>query len=141
MVWRPGGDIALSEQDLETALDGLDVPRVEFAALEQLEVLPADGRDRVGIRLRPAAHDPQTYLLVFRQNVRGLTVGAPMEFRGIRIGQVTNIQPQFDEKTFEFSVAVTVQVDPTRFGVQLVDGAVPTNLVAARSTLRRTSRE
>ena len=35
-----------------------------------------------------AARDPQTYLLVFDQSVRGLAVGAPVEFRGIPIGEV-----------------------------------------------------
>src|SRR6185295_8260125 len=54
----------------------------------------------------PAARDPQTYVLVFKQTVRGLGVGAPFEFRGIKIGQVTKITPQLDEKTFDFSVAV-----------------------------------
>jgi len=68
---------------------------------------------------RPAARDPQTYLLVFKQSVRGLTVGAPVEFHGITIGQVTDIEPQFDAKTLEFSVGITVQMDPARFGVEM----------------------
>jgi paraquat-inducible protein B len=68
---------------------------------------------------RPAARDPQTYLLVFKQSIRGLTVGAPVEFHGITIGQVTDIEPQFDAKTLEFSVGITVQMDPARFGVEM----------------------
>jgi paraquat-inducible protein B len=70
---------------------------------------------------RPAARDPQTYLLVFRQSVRGLADGAPVEFRGIRIGEVTDIQPRFDAATFDFSVNVTIQVDPARFGVDVTN--------------------
>jgi paraquat-inducible protein B len=70
---------------------------------------------------KPAARDPQTYLLVFNQSIRGLVVGAPVEFRGTRIGDVTEIQPQFDAATLDFSVAVTIQLDPMRFGVEMKD--------------------
>jgi paraquat-inducible protein B len=86
--------------------------------------------DRVAA-FEPAARDPQTYLLVFRQTVRGLGVGAPFEFRGIKIGQVTKIAPQLDEKTFDFSVVVTVRLDPMRFGVEMIDGDPHMDIVAA----------
>jgi paraquat-inducible protein B len=69
------------------------------------------------------ATNPQTYLLVFKDSVRGLAPGAPVEFRGIPIGEVTQVRAQVDLKTFEFSVPVTVQVDPVRLGVKLVGGA------------------
>jgi paraquat-inducible protein B len=74
---------------------------------------------------KPPINDPHTYLLVFKQSVRGLTVGAPVELGGIPIGQVTQINPQFDAKTMEFSVPITVTVDPQRYGVKFMDA--PTN--------------
>jgi len=67
---------------------------------------------------RPAAINPQTYQLVFKESVRGLTVGAPVEFEGIPIGEVKDVQAQFDPKSLEFSVPVTIEVDPGRFGVR-----------------------
>jgi paraquat-inducible protein B len=70
---------------------------------------------------RPPPRDPQTYLLVFKQSVRGLNVGAPVEMGGIQIGEVTDIQAQFDAKTAEFSVPVTISVDPPRYGVKLLN--------------------
>ena len=70
---------------------------------------------------KPSAHDPQTYLLVFKQSVRGLTVGAPVELGGITIGEVTKFSPQFDAKTVDFAVPVTVCVDPERYGVKFLD--------------------
>jgi paraquat-inducible protein B len=79
----------------------------------------------------PAAREPQNYLLVFRQSVRGLAVGAPFEFRGIKIGEVTRVEPQFDAKTFEFSVLVGVQLDPMRFGVEMVNVPDKADIVAA----------
>jgi paraquat-inducible protein B len=69
----------------------------------------------------PLPHNPQTYLLVFKQSVRGLTVGAPVQLGGITIGEVTQISPQFDAKTVEFTVPVIVSVDPERYGVKFMN--------------------
>jgi paraquat-inducible protein B len=70
---------------------------------------------------RPPPYDPHSYLLIFKQSVRGLTVGAPVEIGGIEIGEVTGINAQFDAKTAEFSVPVTISVDPVRFGVRFLN--------------------
>jgi len=69
---------------------------------------------------RPAARDPQVFVLVFRQSVRGLSPGAPVEFRGIPVGEVTHVTPRFDAQTTDFSAAVTIRVDP-RLAVQVFD--------------------
>ena len=79
---------------------------------------------------RPPAQNPQTYLIVFNQSVRGLAVGAPVEMRGIPIGEVTDVRAQFDDKTKEFSVPVTIRVDPARFGIKMIDMPGGTNAVA-----------
>jgi len=68
-----------------------------------------------------AARYPQTFRLVFKQSVRGLAPGAPVEFRGVTIGHVEAINAEFDAKTNEFSVPVMVVLDATRFGVQITD--------------------
>jgi paraquat-inducible protein B len=67
------------------------------------------------------ARDPQTYLLVFKDSVRGLAVGAPVEFRGIPIGEVTEINAQVDARTMEFTVPVGIHIDAQRLGVKVVD--------------------
>jgi paraquat-inducible protein B len=78
-------------------------------------------RDRDGA-FRPPARDPQTYLLVFKQSsVRGLAPGAPVELGGVTIGEVTEVNPQFDMQTLEFSVPVIISVDPQRFGVRFLN--------------------
>jgi len=69
----------------------------------------------------PPPRSPQTYQLVFKDSVRGLAAGAPVEFRGIPIGEVTAIRAQIDLKTFEFSVPVTIHLDPQRLGVKVMD--------------------
>ena len=70
---------------------------------------------------QPPPRDPHSYLLVFKQSVRGLSVGAPVEIGGIKIGEVTAIEAQFDAKASEFSVPVTVSVDPGRYGVKFLN--------------------
>src|SRR5262249_44762012 len=53
---------------------------------------------------KPPVHNPQTYLLIFKDSVRGLAPGAPVEYRGITIGEVAEVRAQIDVKTFEFSI-------------------------------------
>ena len=53
--------------------------------------------------------------------MRGLAAGAPVEFRGIPIGEVSDIAAQIDLKTFQFSVPVTIKLDPRRLGVKVLD--------------------
>lgn len=91
--------------------------------------LPPAGADTIftlfnarDVAFRPPACDPQTYLLVFKQSsVRGLAPGAPVELGGVTIGEVTEVRPQFDMQTLEFSVPVIISVDPQRFGVRFLN--------------------
>lgn len=70
---------------------------------------------------RPAPQNAQTYVLFFKQSIRGLTIGAPVELGGVTLGEVTAISPQWNAKTMEFSVPVTISVDPERYGVKFVN--------------------
>jgi paraquat-inducible protein B len=72
----------------------------------------------------PPARNPQIFELVFNESVRGLSPGAPVEFRGIKIGEVTDVSAQFDLKNFKFTTPVTISLEAQRLGVKLVD-AVP----------------
>ena len=83
----------------------------------------------------PPPRNPQTYQLVFKDSVRGLTAGAPVEFRGIAIGEVSDISAQIDLKTFEFAVPVTIRLDPQRLGVKIFDLGPGANLETMRRKL------
>jgi paraquat-inducible protein B len=54
-----------------------------------------------------------------RQDVRGLEPGAPVDFRGIRIGEVSDVTAILDPANFDFSVRVMLSVDAERLGVQI----------------------
>ncbi|MGF6958189.1 intermembrane transport protein PqiB [Paraburkholderia youngii] len=55
------------------------------------------------------------YVVNFTDSVRGLTVGAPVDFRGVVIGEVTAIYTRFDSKTRQFSIPVEINLYPERF--------------------------
>lgn len=59
---------------------------------------------------------PQTLVLRFRQTIRGLTVGAPVDFRGVEIGQVRSIDVAYDRTNGEFFSPVVVDIYPQRLG-------------------------
>ncbi|PQV54044.1 intermembrane transport protein PqiB [Paraburkholderia sp. BL21I4N1] len=55
-------------------------------------------------------------VMKFTQSLRGLTVGAPVDFRGIQLGEVTRIGVEFDARTREFTLPVTLNLYPDRLG-------------------------
>jgi len=57
------------------------------------------------------------WLLQFDGSVRGLTVGSPVEFRGIRIGDVLDINLEYNSKERAFLIPVLVEIEPERIKV------------------------
>ncbi|WP_031361632.1 intermembrane transport protein PqiB [Caballeronia sordidicola] len=64
-----------------------------------------------------------TYVLNFKESVRGLTVGAPIDFRGIVVGEVAAIYTRYDPVKKEFSIPVEVRIYPERFTSRFQSGA------------------
>ena len=54
----------------------------------------------------------ERYALYFRESVRGLGVGAPVDFRGLTVGEVKTIEPHFDRVKREFSIIVEIEFYP-----------------------------
>jgi len=54
------------------------------------------------------------FVLYFDGSVRGLTTGAPVEFRGIRIGSVREVRLELDPETLDFKLPVVVEIEPER---------------------------
>ena len=51
-----------------------------------------------------------TAVAVFPETVKGLTVGSPVEFRGVRVGSVKDIRMIYDPKTLAVSVPVYLEI-------------------------------
>src|SRR5215471_2291828 len=64
-----------------------------------------------------------TYLLVFDGSVRGLSPGAPLDFRGVTVGEVVKIGVAVDPKTFNFTMPVLVKLFPERLASSQFIGA------------------
>jgi paraquat-inducible protein B len=60
------------------------------------------------------------YVAFFPGSVKGLRVGAPVDFRGVTIGQVTDIKVQFNPADVSAQLPVIIEVDPTR--IEFVGG-------------------
>ncbi len=55
-------------------------------------------------------------VLYFDQSVRGLSPGAPVDFRGLQLGDVKSIDVEFDPETREFRMPVTIEIYLERLG-------------------------
>ncbi|CAB3768793.1 intermembrane transport protein PqiB [Paraburkholderia humisilvae] len=58
--------------------------------------------------------EPVRVVMNFNQSLRGLSVGAQVDFRGIVLGQVTSIGVEYDPKARNFTMPVTMNLYPDR---------------------------
>jgi paraquat-inducible protein B len=56
----------------------------------------------------------ERWLLHFDGDVRGLNIGAPVELQGIQIGQVLDVNLEFDVDKTAFTIPVLVEIEPDR---------------------------
>ena len=60
---------------------------------------------------------PPTYIRMrFNQSLRGLSVGAPVEFLGINFGKVVSVRMDYDPRTQHFPIIVGALIYPERLG-------------------------
>ncbi|WP_448873539.1 PqiB family protein [Desulfobulbus propionicus] len=64
------------------------------------------------------------WMLLFDESVRGLSVGAPVELYGIKIGEVVDLKLEFDVNTEKFIVPVLVVMEPERISATQKDEAL-----------------
>lgn len=58
------------------------------------------------------------YLMYFNQSVRGLAPGAPVDFQGIQIGEVVDVNLILDLDQLGFEIPVLVMLEPERIKVK-----------------------
>ena len=56
----------------------------------------------------------RTYVLYFDGSVKGLAVGAPVNFKGVPIGVVTDVRLQFNSKDLRLKIPVLIEFYPER---------------------------
>jgi len=99
------GGIAFADAPVGSDTD-VAKPGADFTLYvdEQTAMAPPDGEPHI-IRMR------------FEKPLRGLVVGAPIEFVGVEVGSVTSIDVGYEPKTMHFPVFVTGKLFPRRMGL------------------------
>ncbi|SFA68820.1 paraquat-inducible protein B [Collimonas sp. OK607] len=99
------GGVAFQDPDDSKPVSAASENTQFMLASEQTEAMKA-----------PEELKPALAVLNFDQSVRGLAPGAPLDFRGIVVGQVRSIgiEYQRDKKTFRFPVII--ELYPSRMG-------------------------
>ncbi|MDZ3992135.1 intermembrane transport protein PqiB [Pseudomonas sp. Teo4] len=111
--------LKVETQSLSSILmGGLAFGSPDFAAVAQ----PADDQQVFQLFVdRDAALAPPTgrqeYLRMrFDQSMRGLSPGAPVEFKGVEFGKVVSVTLDYDEQKQSFPVVVDAVIYPQRLG-------------------------
>jgi paraquat-inducible protein B len=63
------------------------------------------------------------FLLYFEDDITGLSNGAPVNFHGIRVGQVIDFSLQYNWNRKDFQIPVLVEIEPER--IEQVHGKLP----------------
>ncbi|CDM24747.1 Paraquat-inducible protein B [Castellaniella defragrans 65Phen] len=104
------GGIAFAQADESSSYDG---PADSTPAAAGTEYRLFGSRDQA---LADPDGDPVSVELRFDQSVRGLRVGADIDFRGMSIGKVVDIDLEFDRARRRFFSRVRGLLYPVRFG-------------------------
>jgi paraquat-inducible protein B len=125
--WNASGiDVRLGADGLNVKTESLAAVLVGGVAFDDgpIEILPA----AAGIpgdfslykneteAMAPPDGDPRYVRMRFAQALRGLEVGAPVEFVGVNIGSVVAVDLGYERKDNSFPVIVTAKVYPRRMG-------------------------
>jgi paraquat-inducible protein B len=124
--WNASGiDMKVSAQGLTVdtqSLMSILIGGIAFETPDTGEAQPAPGETVFVLHENRQAAEERSftfatpYRLFFDQSVRGLSIGAPVEFRGIQIGVVTDIDLKFDPNSQQgFHIPVTIKLQPERF--------------------------
>lgn len=88
--------------------------------------------------LRAPDGEPQIYLLHFQDSLRGLAPGAPVDFRGIVVGEVQSVDVSFDPAGQWFSFPVRVILYPHRMDTHFHGGVTGEAAEKVRDDLFKT---
>ncbi|MDQ1077888.1 intermembrane transport protein PqiB [Pseudoroseomonas cervicalis] len=113
-----GGDgVKLEIESLQAVLAGgiaFDTPREEHdkpVAPPETTYFLFESAEAARTATSP---DRLEFLVYLEGSVRGLSPGAPVELRGIRIGSVTRVELAYDRDTERFRVPVRIAIEPSR---------------------------
>jgi paraquat-inducible protein B len=125
--WNASGiDVTLSANGLKLKTQSLASVLAGGVAFETAPVmenpLPAPSgaqfvlfKDET-VAMTPPDGEPHYVRMRFKQSLRGLSIGAPVEFIGVNIGSVISIDLDYEARDQSFPVIVTAVLYPRRMG-------------------------
>jgi paraquat-inducible protein B len=124
--WNASGvDLSVSAAGVKLDTESLMSVVIGGVAFDTLDTIDGTGARAAPGQVfelyadREQAHETsyshkERYLVFFEGSVRGLSVGAPVLLRGIRVGQVLDVQLQFDLDEVQFRIPVLIEIEPER---------------------------
>ncbi|MZH13394.1 MAG: MCE family protein [Nitrospinae bacterium] len=64
------------------------------------------------------------FIMFFDSSIRGLNLGAPVEFKGIKVGSVLDVRLEFDAGSTSFLIPVLIEIEPQRIMERGIQGEV-----------------
>lgn len=131
--WHASGvDVTLDSNGLKIdtqSLASIAIGGIAFQAppgQDMAEAAPADTQftlasDRI-TAMTEADRERAPFVLYFRESLRGLSIGAPVDFRGINIGEVKAINFEFSKEEHSLLMPVTIDLYPERLRGRLKGG-------------------
>ena len=123
--WKTSGfEVSLGAQGIDVRMESLLSVLLGGIAFDTSvhDEMDSPSRDGTQFRLYDSFADiaessytrRDSYLMYFEGSVRGLSVGAPVEVRGLKIGKVTEVKLDIDLKTGNIRVPVLVELELER---------------------------
>ncbi|HCN71235.1 MAG TPA: paraquat-inducible protein B [Pusillimonas sp.] len=125
--WNASGiniSLGASGVDVQTgSLSSIIAGGIAFANVNSANEVPAESEtvfelfnSELAAKAEPDG-PPFRVDLIFDNSVRGLEVGAPVDFRGMELGKVYDIDLEFDIEKRRFYILVKTNIYPRRFGI------------------------
>ena len=123
--WNVSGmDISLGTDGLNVrteSLQSLMLGGIAFETLATLEQVSGDVENLVFTlyenydSIQEGSYTKKIkFIMFFDGSVRGLNVGAPVDFNGIKVGTVLDIRLEFDSENTTFRIPVLIEIEPER---------------------------
>ena len=133
--------LKLDTQSVATILSGgvvFDLPRSQVAQPQSADGTAFDLAANREDAIHRADDGPAAAVsLRFTQSVRGLSVGAPVDFHGVELGRVSAIDVDFNRSRGSFDMVVALNLYPYRLGQRYREAIGKGDSEAGRALLRQ----
>ena len=133
--------LRLDTQSVATVLSGgvvFDLPESQVALPQAADGAAFDlAADREEAMHHAGDGPAAAVSLRFTQSVRGLSVGAPVDFHGVELGQVSAIGVDFNRSRDSFDIVVTLTLYPYRLGRRYREALGKGDSEAGKALLRQ----